>query len=231
MRLKDRPILLFFILFLGMEFFDYICFSLLHINFNAPHEFLRIAFDTLFIFIIVFFIYRDDLKKDGEIYIRDFKKNFLRVVAYYLVGLVMMYVSNNLIAYFCSQAKAGNEEGVRSLINSYPVYMYFSTIIYAPFVEEIVFRKCIFDIFKKINDKKIRKWVSILVSGFVFGFLHVVGTATSAYDYLYVIPYLSLGIALAYMYYKTHSIFVPITVHAFHNLIAMILYLGVNSIL
>ena len=231
MKLKDKPILLFIILFLGMEFFSYLCFSLLHIDYNTKNEFIRIIFDVLFMLIIIFLIYRNDLKEEGIRYIKNFKSNFFKVILIYILGLLIMYVSNNLIAYFFTEANPGNEEGVRKLINNYPIYMCFSTIIYAPFVEEIIFRKSIFNIFKKIDNKNIKKWLSIIVSGLIFGLLHVVGTANGIYDYLYIIPYASLGIALALMYYKTDSIFVPITIHAIHNLVAMILYFGVSSIL
>ena len=39
-----------------------------------------------------------------------------------------------------------NEEAVRELIDSYPLYMAFQLIIYAPLTEELIFRKSIKDI-------------------------------------------------------------------------------------
>ena len=83
------------------------------------------------------------------------------------------------------------------------------TTIFAPINEEIIFRKSIQDCLKN-------KWVFIIVSGLIFGYLHVLGSE-SLYDFLYIIPYGSLGAAFAYLLSKTDNIYVTILMHLIHN--------------
>ena len=59
--------------------------------------------------------------------------------------------------------------------------------------------------------------VFILASGLLFGSMHVLGSANNVSDLLYIIPYSSLGIAFAYLYYKTKNIFSSIVMHMIHN--------------
>jgi membrane protease YdiL (CAAX protease family) len=67
------------------------------------------------------------------------------------------------------------------------------------------------------------KWVFIITSGIVFGLLHVITSFDYLYDLLYIIPYSSLGIAFALIYYRTNNVFSSIFVHALHNTILVIL--------
>ena len=55
--------------------------------------------------------------------------------------------------------------------------------------------------------------------------LHIISYITSPIDLVYLIPYSALGIAFALLYHKTNNIFSTITMHAMHNLLAVILYL------
>jgi membrane protease YdiL (CAAX protease family) len=87
----------------------------------------------------------------------------------------------------------------------------------APFTEEIVFRKTLKDAIGKY------KWLFMVLSFLLFGGAHVIGNATSWVDYLYIIPYGSLGAAFALSYYKTDTIFTPMSMHIVHNLILTII--------
>ena len=128
----------------------------------------------------------------------------------WVIGLVLMAGSNVVINLFSPNKIAGNEEAIRSLITAAPYIMLFNTSILAPLIEEITFRKA----FRDIIDTK---WLFVIISGVVFGGLHVITSIRNAYDFLYLLPYCSLGIALSYMYAKTKNIFVSISMHALHN--------------
>ena len=106
--------------------------------------------------------------------------------------------------------------------------MIFSVSIYAPFTEELIFRKSIKDMVISYKDSKITKYMYIVISGLIFGSLHVLGMATSILDYLYIIPYTSLGIAFASLYYKSDNIFSSMCMHRVHNTVAIILLLMVG---
>jgi len=62
------------------------------------------------------------------------------------------------------------------------------------------------------------KWLFIIISGLVFGGMHVfTGNNISKLDLLYLIPYSAPGMAFAYMLYKTDNIFVSMGFHMLHN--------------
>lgn len=134
-----------------------------------------------------------------------------------------MIASNIFIIIFLPQSNAGNEEAVRALIDLAPLYMLFSVSIYAPITEELIFRKGIRDI---INNK----YIYIIVSGCVFGALHVVSSINSIYDLAYLVPYCSLGITFALLYYKSKNIFSSISMHFLHNTLTIVLYLLGSSL-
>ena len=74
------------------------------------------------------------------------------------------------------------------------------------------------------GDNKLTKYLYIFISGFIFALMHILGQVTSNFDYLYVIPYMSLGVTFALLYYDTDNIFSSIMMHMFHNTITIILY-------
>ena len=129
-----------------------------------------------------------------------------------------MIISNTMITIITNGGIAGNEQAVRELIDKVPLYMAFQVMIYAPISEEIIFKKSIAKIFKN-------KYFYVIASGLIFGGLHVISSITTPIDYLYLIPYCSLGITFAILYQKTNNIFYTITAHAIHNTLAFIVYI------
>ncbi len=94
--------------------------------------------------------------------------------------------------------------------------MFITAGILAPIVEELTFRKAIGGIFKN-------KWLFCFISGLIFGLLHVLGNASSWYEYLYVISYGGLGFFFAYAYQETGTIFTSISMHMLHNSLLILL--------
>ena len=117
-----------------------------------------------------------------------------------------------------------NEEVVRKLIKAIPIYMTFSTVIYAPFVEELLFRKVVRNIVK--GNDKLMKIAYIIISAVIFGLLHVISLDASFSDILMGIPYMIVGLALGYIYIKTdENMFGTMQFHLMHNAFLLILQL------
>ena len=225
---KIGPIIIFCLLLCGMAVFPYIPLTIFRFDLDSFSDKLKIIYNLLCdigYMIIVFTLYKDSIIKDFKNYFKKFGSNFETSFKYYLVGLLLMVVSNLIIVFFFSKAQANNEEAVRSLIDKFPLYMIFSVSIYAPFIEEIIFRKSIKDVVLSFGNNKITKYLYIIISGLIFGFLHVIGISGSIWDYLFIIPYLSLGSAFAALYYKTDNIFSSIMMHSLHNTFTVVLYL------
>lgn len=168
---------------------------------------------SLIYFIIVLLVYRKELIID----LKNFNiKILLKYIPIYIIGIVLMGISSYIVSSITNIPTAENETLVREYIKLFPVYMTFSTVIYAPFVEEITFRKT----FKNIINDKI---LFILVSGIIFGLIHIGISDNTTNDLLMIIPYIIMGIDFSYIYCKSDNIFTTITIHSIHNLILLII--------
>ena len=163
---------------------------------------------------IVLVIFNQKVERDFNDIFKNHKEYYSSCMKYYLIGLAIMVLSNSILALLTKGGIAGNEEAVRAMFKINPVYMYLSAVVFAPVVEELVFRQGIRNIFGK-------NVLFIIVSGLVFGGLHVFSSATTLIDILYIIPYSALGVVFAIMLYKTDNIFVSMGFHFMHNGILM----------
>ena len=172
-------------------------------------QFALMVIADLFVSIMLFIIYRKYLIEKFN----DFKNNFNYYLEIglkgWLIGLGIMWLGNFLLAEFSPVKEALNENQVQLLINTSPIFALILTTIFAPINEEIIFRKSIQDFIKN-------KWIYIIVSGLIFGYLHVSG-GNNLYDFLYIIPYGALGSAFAYILTKTDNIYTTILMHMIHN--------------
>lgn len=201
--------------------FTSIFFSILNIdptNITEKKYILCLTFANISLIAIYFLIYRKTLIRDFKNYFKNFSDNFTTSIKYWLIGFIIMIVSNLIITFVLKKGLAGNEEQVRGYIDAFPLFMIFNTVIYAPLTEELTFRK-------SIKDAVSSKWSYVLISGLVFGGLHIISYITTWTDLIYLIPYGSLGIVFALLYHKTDNIFSTITMHAMHNFLAVIIYL------
>ena len=228
---KIKKIALFIILFMGMALFPYIPLELFHVNLDNLSQNMKILYNFVCdvgFMIIILMVYDKRNITEFKDYLKNFKKYIKESLIYYIIGLILMYVSNIILATYASEAMANNDVAVKNLIDLYPLYMFFSTFIYAPVVEETIFRRSIKDIFLAFGDSKFIKYLYIIFSGLLFSSMHVLGMVNNSLDYLYIIPYLAVGISFAALYYKTDNLFTTITMHALHNALAIILYLLVG---
>lgn len=159
---------------------------------------------------LIMLIYNKKISKD----FKDMKKNnikyFNKYIKYWFTGLFIMMVSNLIINLIITNGISSNEQAIRETFNISPIYIFFSAVIYAPIVEELIFRQSIKNIFNN-------KWLFIIISGLFFGSMHVFGDFQNITDLLYIIPYSTPGIIFAYMLEDSNNICVPMSFHFIHN--------------
>ena len=69
------------------------------------------------------------------------------------------------------------------------------------------------------------KYLFIITSGIFFGFLHIFPTDLNiVYALINSIPYVTMGMVLAYIYKKEDNIYYPMILHGLNNFISMILF-------
>lgn len=200
--------------------------SLFKINVNnlspVPLNIVLIVVDLLFMGIL-FLIYRKEIINDFKAFTSNKGNWFFKYLGLFIGSVFVMGVLNLILSKITNMGSSENEELVRELIKKLPVYMTISTIIYAPFVEEILFRKCIRKIITG-NDKLI-KIAYVLISAIIFGLVHVLTLDATFNDILMGIPYMVVGLSLGYIYVKTDNVFATMQFHLMHNTILLILQL------
>lgn len=149
------------------------------------------------------------ITKDFNDMKKNHKKYFKKYFKFWLISVGIMLISN-LFINLMSNGIAGNEESLRETFKISPFYIYFSSVIYAPLVEELVFRQSI----RNIIPNKI---LFVLASGLIFGGLHILSGYSGPMDLLYLIPYAAPGIAFAYILADSDNIFISIALHLMHN--------------
>ena len=180
--------------------FNSVMFSIFNINLKSLSEKEYLIYTVLFelvLLIIFIIIYRKTLSKNGKEYFKNFSENFKQSFKYWLVGFIVMATSNIIITFVLKQTIAGNEELVRSYIDTSPLLMIFSTVIYAPICEELTFRKSIKD---AINNKYI----------YILTYLHNFNKY-GTYFYYYIIKITPFIFVCSSFMNSSASCFVPTT--------------------
>lgn len=173
------------------------------------------------ILLIVIYVYKEDLKQS----IKNFKISYIKeYIKYWFLILILMLISNNIVSMFTNSEIATNQEIIIETLKKAPIYILITTILIAPLLEELIFRFCI----KKIISKP--SIVYILISGLLFGSMHVIFTLEHISDLLFIIPYSIPGIIFAYLYNKTDNIFIPASIHFIHNGVLMLLEVILNLV-
>lgn len=207
-----------FVLFYYSAYIQLIPIAILNIDIHNISDSLNVllsCFSNIVVLIILWFLYRKELKKEWKIFKDKLAINLDTMVKYWIVGLVLMMASNIIINMMFKTGQAENEQAVQSMISALPWAMLIDAGLLAPFIEEIIFRKCFRNVFKNST-------FFVIASGFVFGAMHVIN-ASNPIGYLFIIPYGCLGVSFALMYKKTDTVYTSIFAHMLHNSILTLL--------
>lgn len=173
----------------------------------------------LLIFLIILIINFKYLKDDLLLFKKHYKVYIPFIIKRYLIMLGIMFLVAIPIYYINNGAVSSNQELINKMFVKSPLLVMLLSSLYAPFVEENVFRLGISKLLKN-------KYLFIIISGLLFGVLHMIDKITSIYDVLYIVQYSALGICLAKAYYDSKNIYVSIGMHFLQNFFASILMLA-----
>jgi membrane protease YdiL (CAAX protease family) len=220
-------ILAVYIIASGMDLNDTEALNSLATNYTAV---FYIA--TSILFLIVF---RRYIKEQGTNFFKDFKRNFLYIVAglfiiygaMFLMGLIMMLLG--------VETEADNQQAIIDMIiystDIQMILIILFVVVGAPLVEEMVFRKGIYGLIGILTTKLllsgdvpknkrkvlvIANIAGLFISSLTFGLMH----ATD----IYLLVYASLGLVLGFIYFiSKKNILVSIFVHMIYNSISLAL--------
>lgn len=210
MKDKEKNIAFFILISFFFLFFE-IIYPILGYNYNSfsPRTKLLLMLLKYIVFIVIFVIkYRKYLKDKWKDFWINKKKYSSIAFKWWGLGFLLMIVINRILDTIIGSVGA-NEEAVQSLLEAEPVIALAATTLFAPFVEEMIYRKSLQDCFKNNT-------LYIIISGLIFGLIHVIGSSNPL-DYLFIISYGLFGACFAKILVETDNIYSTVMVHMFHN--------------
>ncbi len=167
--------------------------------------------------------------------IKDYKRinDTDKFAKFLIVAAILMFVTNLVSSVLQNLIVSGtsvNEQNIQEIYQDKFAYviMFPQVVLLAPLVEELIFRKSFYNLFKN-------KYLFLIISTLIFGFMHVTSTYTTLIKtysiekslYLtfgYAIPYLASGLFFGLIYLKSNrNIYTSITCHLLNNFLASIL--------
>ena len=207
--------------FLGyMYIYPYIL-SKLYYSFHLSNEVYDLISFFVYLFMIGVSIYcAFPVLKESYYNRPKFKKLFESVLLTFVALYFISALSNILVFVLTGLEESVNQNQVIDAFNQNPLLIIFTTIIYAPIVEEIVFRGAIF----RGLRSKTNFVTAAIISGLLFGFIHVFDSLVNGnfLDLLYIFVYGSLGFVFCYSYEKNNSIYASMALHFINNFIGII---------
>lgn len=181
-------------------------------------------FMYLLLFIVICFYMRNYLIEDAKKIKQNYKKYLWLIPLTIILGYLITYLIDLLILNISNNSSV-NQNSIEILIkNGGAIMMFFAVVVFAPMVEELIYRKAIFEF---LNKKHIV--ISYIVSIIIFMLPHMLTTFmedgyNSLDKLLLCIPYLSSGLILCGIYHvNDKNIYASWLFHLINNLISFII--------
>ena len=163
------------------------------------------------VFLAAAAVFWPELKRDVPAFFKHFKDYCVFFFPKFGIFLLIYFVTAVFIT-----AAAGEASANQTALSGFPLpLLAFSALIYAPVLEEIIYRGFMRRLFS--GDE-----MFILVSAFFFGLIHMLHPGQSFGQMLYILEYALLGGFLAYLYAKSDNICVSMLGHFFLNFVAFL---------
>ena len=176
-------------------------------------SFIITIYISLLILAIV--IFWQEIKHGFKVIIKNsgiYFKYILRVLG---IMFIFYFAATIIIAFAANELDYTNQKTLEML----PIIIVApAAIIWAPIVEEVLYRGIIRKLIKNNT-------IYIIISSVSFGAMHVISEGTLGGAILTAIPYAILGSAFSYIYCKTNNIACNIIAHSLYNTIGVLFML------
>ena len=182
-------------------------YQYLVLQFSTIHNLIIYLCLTTLIVYTLYNILKEDFKN-----IKSYKKTILIGLGTFFAILIGNIISSIINALLGIEGVSVGQNSIEIMVANYTIPTLIAVGICGPIVEELVFRKSIFGIIKNQNH-------ALIVSAFIFGFMHVLGAG----DFINVIPYIISGLILGMVYIASNkNIYALILGHMAVNIIAVL---------
>lgn len=173
---------------------------------------------AIFVFIILF---HKTIKTDAL----NFKNNFFKYLVIVIVGFAIIYALSFVMTYiyelfgYDENETSANQQGIIDALNQPIKYIViFLTVILAPIIEEIIFRKLFYNTLKL--NTKLPTWAIVLIITTVFAGMHVIGDIDSL---VFFPQYFVLSLVITIVYAITkENLFASMGLHFLNNVLAIL---------
>ena len=159
------------------------------------------------------FIFKDKLKRDFKHLFKNFYDYLVPSFKIFFITIIAYFVASYVLHFIVGMPLPKNEESIEQL-NIFLVL--FAGCIYAPLVEENIFRNSLHYVIKNNT-------LFVIISALAFGLLHTFDEANIAYIILQAVPYSIIGLFMSYNYAKTNNIAHTMMWHFGWNLITTLI--------
>ena len=192
-----------------------ICLGILLFGSKIITEFWMLIVFYVVILSLMIGVFYKQLIHDFKIFKSYFKEYFVLILKTWGKALVLIMITTIIIQIITHTTQANNQIALQNSFNSNPVFIAILAMFYAPIAEELMFR----GVFRKfIKNKKL----FVIVSGVVFGLMHVIDDSKTLAEFSYVVVYSILGMYLAGIYAKTNNLCTNIFMHFMQNTLSVI---------
>ncbi|MFP4286643.1 MAG: CPBP family intramembrane glutamic endopeptidase [Candidatus Izemoplasmataceae bacterium] len=163
-----------------------------------------------------------------------FTRNLAYSILLFGLGMYLLFAANfvaaGVLELVSGPIDPANQNAINELLKSGPVnasLVFMFAVLFAPFVEEIVFRKGVYGLI----NARLNTVFAILGSALIFSVIHVTGEMTGVLTgassigqlLLTAFPYFLLGNVLAFVYYYSgKKIWIVIFMHMLYNLLSLL---------
>lgn len=187
-----------------------------HVRFGLNWQLQAIitALLTVIVMWFIFWMYKKQLRENNDWHFNENPHWDGRRIATSLLGFVII-VAIQLVLFklMGSNSSAPKNQQLLNALEKQSGSMFKIMIAFiAPFCEELIFRGMFFTTFCT-KATKTNKWIGILVSGFIFAYMH----DTSFSKFIFV--YWAMGCVLGWVYLSTKDIRYSMLTHILNNLL------------
>ena len=177
------------------------------------------AYIPLLVFFGIFLV--KDFISDGKEFGKDTKNNFVNILKWFGILYGASYAIAIVYQILGIDGQSDNESLLTLMMDCDAKLLFLiAIVIIGPFVEEVLYRKLIFDTVEKTF--KFKPIVAIIISVLVFSLIHV----SDAENIKYVFQYIAMAIPITLSYhFSKNNFWVSYGVHVCNNLLVAIGYL------
>lgn len=210
-------------------YFFFVLFPLIQVIFSLFNSEIAILILNSLIYPAILFFF---LVKDHE-YIKKVKISFIKKNIYIFILLIIFlicifFIINfifSIVTYQITKQNSFNQSILEKQLSSSlgKATLFFSSIIVAPIIEELTFRKFLIEIeISRFRSNTYSKIYIFLSSVIIFALMHIIQGG----DIQYILMYSSLALITSATYIKTRNENICIIIHMVTNLISYIILLA-----